>query len=109
MKNNRNELQPIFFIEQTEFQSNAKSSSEIPKNCQSVFVTMQFVKDIFNSFFSLDTYGDSELARDHFPSSMEEFGYHFNEKGELRQIENGNYTGLSRRQLVIWVSIAYSM
>jgi uncharacterized protein (DUF2249 family) len=56
---------------------------------------MQFIKDIFNSFFSLDTYGDSELTHDHFPSSMEEFGYHFNEKGELRQIENGNHTGFS--------------
>ncbi|GAB5585664.1 hypothetical protein Unana1_00564 [Umbelopsis nana] len=50
---------------------------------------MQFLKDVLSSFFSLDTYGDSEYDHNHFPKSMEEFGYHFNDNGQLRQVENG--------------------
>jgi hypothetical protein len=52
---------------------------------------MQFIKDIFSSFFSLDAYGDSEYDDEHFPKTMEKFGYGFNEHGELRQLSNGKY------------------
>ncbi|KAM3581395.1 hypothetical protein VKS41_006220 [Umbelopsis sp. WA50703] len=50
---------------------------------------MQFIRNVFSSFFSLDNYGDSEHEYDHFPTTMEEFGYHFDENGKLRQLSNG--------------------
>lgn len=48
---------------------------------------MQYIKGFFNSFFSLDTYGDSGLDHEHFPNTVEGFGYHFNENGQLRKID----------------------
>jgi hypothetical protein len=52
---------------------------------------MQFIKGIFGSFFSMDTYGDTDLGHEHFPNTIEGFGYHFNENGQLRKIETGKW------------------
>ncbi|KAH8555227.1 protein FAM172A [Umbelopsis sp. PMI_123] len=48
---------------------------------------MQFIKDIFGSFFSVEAYGDSDTSHNQFPDSIEGFGYQFNENGQLRQID----------------------
>ncbi|KAG2183272.1 hypothetical protein INT43_006276 [Umbelopsis isabellina] len=45
---------------------------------------MQFIRNVFSSFFSLDNYGDTEHDY-HFPTTMEGFGYQFNENGQLTQ------------------------
>lgn len=49
---------------------------------------MQFIRNVFSSFFSLDSYGDTEHDY-RFPTTMEGFGYHFNENGQLRQTSTG--------------------
>lgn len=39
----------------------------------------------------MDTYGDTDLGHEHFPNTIEGFGYHFNENGQLRNIETGKW------------------